>query len=67
MSTASPKFYTAAEAAKRLKLTESRVRQFCRERRFGTLKAGVWFILEDELRRFVKRKRLPGRPPRIEK
>ena len=59
---ASVKVYTAAEAACRLKITAGRVRAFCREGRLGTQKAGVWMIFEDELRRFAKQERLPGRP-----
>lgn len=62
MNTASPKTLSVAEVAKALKLHESRVRQLCRAGRLGTRKSGVWIIFPDELRRFAKQKRLPGRP-----
>ncbi|TXT25962.1 MAG: hypothetical protein FD131_4421 [Rhodocyclaceae bacterium] len=48
------------EAAKRLGLTERRVRVFCEEGRLGTLVSGQWLITEAELRVF--RLNPPGRP-----
>jgi len=53
------------EAAKRLGLTERRVRVFCEEGRLGTLVSGQWIMTEAELRAF--RPNPPGRPKRWRK
>lgn len=48
-------------AAKRLRITERRIRALCETGRLGTQVAGRWVITEAELRTF--RRRPTGRPP----
>ena len=50
-------------AAKRLKVSERRVRFFCKKGRLGTRVAGRWIITEEELRMFQRYPK-PGRPPK---
>ena len=48
-------------AAKRLRVTERRIRALCETGRLGTQVAGRWVITEADLRTF--RRRPTGRPP----
>ena len=54
---------TIDQAAKKLKVTPRRVRDFCREGRIGTRFGGCWMIDPDELKQFMKLPRKAGRPP----
>ena len=55
---------TVREAAKYLRIGESRVRQLVRAKRLGAVRIGerVYLIEENELKRFERRP--PGRPPK---
>lgn len=55
---------TVAEVAIELGVSEERVRKLCQQGRIGTKIAGVWLIEREELERFKKRRRGPGRPPK---
>jgi excisionase family DNA binding protein len=50
------------EAAKALNVSESRVRQFCQAGRLGKKFSGQYFILREELQRFMTEVRTNGRP-----
>jgi len=50
------------EAARELKVTADRVRQFCREGRLGQRVGERWVIPADELKQFQKIPRDTGRP-----
>jgi excisionase family DNA binding protein len=55
--------YTTRQAAARLGITPSRVRQFCREGRLKAVKFGRdWEISSASLNEFVKVQRRAGRP-----
>lgn len=51
-----------ASAAKELKLSKDRVRDFCREGRLGRKVDGTWIITRAELDAFKAQDRPPGRP-----
>jgi excisionase family DNA binding protein len=53
---------SVAEAAERLKLSKGRVQQFCKAGRLGQLVGDIYVIHEDELKKFAKQPRQPGRP-----
>jgi len=53
---------SVAEAAERLGLSRGRVQKLCQEGRLGQLAGNYYVILEDELRKFQKKPRPPGRP-----
>ena len=53
---------TVPQAAKRLKLTPIRVRQFCQQGRLGAMIGNQYLITEAELKRFAKKPRRPGNP-----
>lgn len=55
---------TVAEVAVELGVSEERVRKLCQQGRMGTKIAGVWLIEREELERYKKRRRGPGRPPK---
>ena len=55
---------TVEEAAKLLKLSTCRIRQFCREGRIGRRLGGRWAIDQDELYDFRRQTRPNGRPAR---
>lgn len=56
------KLYSTVQAAKILGLTSCRVQQFCKNGRLGTKVGRNYVIPADELKRFSKRDRPPGRP-----
>ena len=51
-------------AAERLKLSRSRLYQFCTEGRLGERVDGRWLISEAEIRLFQQIERPNGRPPK---
>lgn len=53
---------TPAQAADRLGLSVSRVKQFCEEGRIGQRVGRRWIICRDELEQFAKIPRPNGRP-----
>lgn len=53
---------TPEEAAKRLRVSPERVRQFCRENRLGKRLGDRWVISEADLQAFMRRPRPTGRP-----
>ena len=54
---------SVAEVAKRLRLSERRVRQLCEDGRLGRRVGGrVWVVSEREVVRFEAIPRRPGRP-----
>ena len=54
---------SVAEVAKRLRLSERRVRQLCEDGRLGRRVGGrVWVVSEREVVRFEAISRRPGRP-----
>jgi excisionase family DNA binding protein len=56
---------TVAEIAKKLGVSEERVRKFCQQGRMGEKVAGVWLIDRDEFNTFKKTYTgKPGRPPK---
>lgn len=56
-------YFTVAEAAEQLGVSEIRVRQFCQEGRLGQKVGSIWLIARGELFAFKRKKRHPG-PPR---
>lgn len=58
------KYFTTAEAAEKLGLDERRVRQFCEAGRLGVKIGRNWAISEADLKRFAKKPRAVGRPPK---
>jgi excisionase family DNA binding protein len=57
-----PKLYSPQEAADKLGVSLSRVHQFCRNGRLGTKVGGIYVITDEQLKRFSKQPRDPGRP-----
>lgn len=55
-------FLSVTEAAKMLKLSDSRVRRLCREKRLGQQVGNGYVISKDELRQFQKIERPAGNP-----
>lgn len=53
---------SVVQAANRLGLSKGRIQQFCKEGRIGQLVGDVYVIHEDELKKFAKQPRKPGRP-----
>jgi hypothetical protein len=59
-----PKLYlNVTEAAKFLKLSSERIREFCREGRMGRKVLGVWMLSKEEVKAFAKLDRPEGRRP----
>jgi len=56
------RYYTTAEAAQYLAVSQCRVRQFCEEGRLGEKIGRNWAITAAELAAFARRKRRPGNP-----
>ena len=54
------KLLSTAEAARRLGISERRIRFFCEHKRFGIRVGGRWVITEAELRTFKRHPK--GRP-----
>jgi len=63
---AATKYYTTAEAADVLGLSQIRVKQFCAEGRLGRKIGRHYAITLAQLRKFQAIERRPGRPRRIE-
>lgn len=60
-------FLTVAEVAKRLHVSQHRVRQLCQAKEFGKQVGPFkdrWAITEAELTAYEKRRRPVGRPPK---
>lgn len=55
-------FLTTSQVANELGITETTVRRYCNEGRMGTKIGRQWLITRDELDRFKKSRREPGRP-----
>ena len=55
-------FVTVAQAAKELNVSETTVRRFCYAKRLGEKVGRQWVITREELDRFKKLDRKPGRP-----
>lgn len=53
---------SVVEAAKKLGLSRGRVQKLCKEGRLGQLAGNYYVIHEDELKKFQKKPRPPGRP-----
>lgn len=53
---------SVVEAAKQLGLSPRRIQKFCEEKRIGQKVGDVYVIPEDELRKFARQERQPGRP-----
>ena len=60
------KFVTVDEAADIIGVSDVRIRQFCREKRLGTLLGTRWLITEDEAHEFAEKVRPNGRPKKSE-
>ena len=58
------KFLDTNGAAKALGLSQIRVRQLCQDGRLGTLVGSRYVITAEEIERFKKIPRKPGRPTR---
>jgi hypothetical protein len=56
------KLLSPQQAAARLGLSLRRIHQFCKSGRLGQPVGGVYVIPEDDLRKFAKKPRNPGRP-----
>jgi len=48
------KYLTVRQVAKRINLTEERVRELIRERQICATKIGKWFIKPEDLESFIK-------------
>jgi excisionase family DNA binding protein len=55
-------YYGTAEAAKELGISQVRVRQLCQSGRLGQFVLGRYLITKEDLVRFRKIPRIPGRP-----
>ena len=64
MATQIPVFYSTSKAAQFLGLSETRVRQFCQEKRIGRKIGNSYVITQDELLEFAKNERPTGKPPK---
>ena len=60
---ATGKLMGVRKAAQRLKLSRSRILQFCKQHRLGELVDGRYLISEEEIRLFRQIPRPTGRPP----
>lgn len=56
------KLFDTKQAAKRLGISERRIRALCEAGRLGVQVAGRWVIMDNELQKF--RSQPPGRPRR---
>ena len=59
------RLYSVSQAARLLRLSERRVAQFCQAQRLGQRVGGRYIITGEELARFAKQPRKPGRPPSV--
>ena len=57
------KYLTTMEAAERLGITDRRVRKLCSEGRLGQKVGRDYLITSEDLSRFRRVNRRPGRPP----
>jgi excisionase family DNA binding protein len=62
MVVSSEKYLSTKDAAKLLKVSQVRVRQFCQEKRIGQKVGDRYLILRDEIEQFLRKDRPSGRP-----